>query len=176
MYMKITFLLLVGVSGVLSAPRCEHGFFWNRVSSECTPCTRCKDTEITQRLCYDDQDSVCTPWPKLHFLHNPLQPSNAATNDVDVSAPRITELPTTAVEFATSEDNKWFTVTMILAGILVLATVAVVVVVLVTCVVCRRKKREIVTLYSAGFLSSRALLQDCPDGRAEFKVVPETET
>ena len=121
---------------------CREGFFFNLETMECTPCSTCQDNEVIRRKCYANHDTSCGPLSQFQFIR-----TNEAPKSADIKHSQIagnTKVPTTSMDFVTENDDKWFTITMVLVGILVVTCVAGVITVLVTCVVCRRKEREII--------------------------------
>ncbi|XP_060596585.1 uncharacterized protein LOC132750590 [Ruditapes philippinarum] len=153
---------------------CRQGYFFNLQTMECTPCSTCKDNQVIRRKCYEDQDTSCGPLSQFQFIRK-HSASKSADSEVQQIA-RNTKVPTTSMDFVTENDDKWFTITMVLVGILVVTCVAGIIIVLVTCVVCRRKEREIIC--EPEFTSACALIVgDSPMSKTalveQFKLVSE---
>lgn len=135
----ILVLLSIVVCSVNARHGCENGQYYSTRADACLPCSGCHDNEIIKRPCHRDQDTVCGVLKKFHFFHHHKQ-SNEEKTDI---VAKTTVYPTASSEIF-DDDEKWFTITMVLVGILVLTCVAGVIIVLVTCVVCKRKEREII--------------------------------
>lgn len=172
--LRVLALLLLWIRLTVSAPVCDNGFYWSHASGDCTPCTQCASNELQMRMCYGELDTMCVAWPKFNFLNEPSRESDEKQR---FESSKNTYQPTASTEIlssGSSDDGKWFTVTMVLVGILVFTCVVGVVIVLIACVVCKRKDtREII--YDAGYISSSKLLQDSHEV-APFKVIPSRNT
>ncbi|XP_053384922.1 uncharacterized protein LOC123536447 [Mercenaria mercenaria] len=156
-------------------PSCQQGFYFNRAAMECTPCSSCENHQVVRRKCFDDQDTYCGPLSEFQFIrpHSSLKSTESKFPQV---VDNTDEVPTTPTEFVTENGDKWFTITMVLVGILVVTCVTGVITVLVTCVVCRRKEREIIC--EPEYTSACALIVgDSPEAKTtlveQFKLVSE---
>lgn len=146
--MKVsTFLLLFTLSSICaltsSAVNCPHMHYFNRASGECTPCSACKPDQVPHRQCYGDKDTKCGAMPPIDFgqhssdnVVRPVSESSGSPSDHQQTA-------TTMVVTDQNNEDKWFTITMILVCVLVLTCIIGVVAVLVFCVAYKQKQREI---------------------------------
>lgn len=123
-------------------PSCYRGYYFNREVLECTPCSTCKDDQVVRRNCFNDQDTLCGALSEFQFIRP--QKLREAADDFQQNLHQTAQVPTTSTEIVLESDDKWFTITMVLVGFLVVTCATGVIIVLVTCVVCRRKDREII--------------------------------
>lgn len=158
-------------------PSCYQGYYFNREALECTPCSTCGENQVVRRNCFDDQDTLCGAFPELNFLRP--QSSQVSTDEFRQKFDQTVAAVTTSTEILAEREDKWFTITMVLVGILVLTCAAGVIFVLVACIVCRRKDREII--YEPTYTTACTLLRDdvpvTKIGTVEqFRLVSERES
>ncbi|KAL4225416.1 hypothetical protein ACF0H5_016106 [Mactra antiquata] len=167
-------LMSIFVCSATTIDGCWPGLYYSHAKGECLPCSGCRDNEVIRRQCHKDQDTLCGVFTQFQFFH----PYHGVKSDSPQDVAKTTMPPTTSSEIF-GNDDKWFTVTIVMVGILVFTFVVSIIVVLVTCVFCRRKEREIVC--EPGYTSSCALIgNDSPIVKTtlaeRFKLVSERET
>lgn len=128
---------------------CLQGEFYSFDKMECVPCSDCPANQVHLRACSKDRDTLCGPLGKFQFRQPVFK--QPVTADVDVNPETdVTQLlpvpkQTTVVVADDISDSRWFTITMVLVGLLVFMCVLGVVLLFITCYVCKKnKKREII--------------------------------
>ena len=120
---------------------CARGEFFNRDVMDCVTCSECPANQVTLRLCWKDQDTVCGTLGKFQFRQPQRQP--IISSDDLQSETVISQLP---VQVAVAEDvsgDRWFTITVVLVGFLVVLCIIGVILLFITCYVCKKTKGDI---------------------------------
>ena len=138
---------------LLSASRipysCAQGEFFNRDLMDCIKCSDCPTNQVPLRACWRDQDTICGTLGKFQFRQpssrrQPVISSVVRQPETDVT--HLLPVPhQTTVEVAEDvSGDRWFTITMVLVGILVFMCILGVVLLFITCYVCKKTKRDVV--------------------------------
>ncbi|WAR01452.1 hypothetical protein MAR_008010 [Mya arenaria] len=142
-------LVACGVAGSVSQT-CGELEFYNNEARTCVPCRACPDGQVALRLCHDNRDTECGPFPWSMF-HNsnplPAEPVKATITSESQTSNAAAESRTASTVVLTdvSGEDRWFVITFVLVGVLVVAGVAAVISSIVLCYCCRqRKQREII--------------------------------
>ena len=120
---------------------CARGEFFDRDVMDCVTCSECPASQVTLRLCWKDQDTVCGTLGKFQFRQPQRQP--IISSDDRQSETVTSQLP---VPIGVAEDvsSDMFAITIVLVGFLVVMCIFGVVLLFVTCYVCKKTKRDIV--------------------------------
>ena len=149
--MAIALLLLVLIQTSSSSANpysCAQGQFYNTDQMLCVPCSPCPANKFILRSCWGVRDTKCgTFGGKFQFRQPSKQISGSAV--VKPKSEVTNQLPvpnkTTMMIADTTSGDRWFTITMVLVGILVFMSVLGVVLAIVSCYVCKKnKQREII--------------------------------
>ena len=128
---------------------CVQGEFYNSDVMDCVKCSDCPANQVPLRACWKNQDTLCGTLGKFQFRQPPFrqQPVRSSENvrtDTDIT--NLLPVPhQTTVEVAEDvSGDRWFTITMVLVGILVFMCILGVVLLFITCYVCKKTKRDVV--------------------------------
>ena len=128
---------------------CVQGEFYNSDLMDCVKCSDCPANQVPLRACWKNQDTFCGTLGKFQFRQPPSQRQPViSSDDIQPETDVIHLLPVphqTTVEVAEDvSGDRWFTITMVLVGILVFMCVLGVVLLFITCYVCKKTKRDVV--------------------------------
>lgn len=148
MMLYLTILLtVVQVLSAASTPYlCIHGEFFSHDQMACLQCSDCPANQVPLRACWKDQDTVCGPLGKFEFRQPFQRPVIAKEAQSETVATHQLPVPhqTTVVVAEDVSSDRWYTITMVLVGILVCMCILGVILIFITCYVCKKTKREIV--------------------------------
>ena len=154
--MEVMLLLAVIAAAVqmLSASSvpylCVQGEFYNIDLMDCVKCSDCPANQVPLRACWKTQDTLCGALGSFEFrqpLHHKRQPITSYQNiqpETDVTHQHPVPHQTTVEVAEDVSGDRWFTITMVLVGILVVMCILGVVLLFITCYVCKKTKRDIV--------------------------------
>ena len=145
----VMLLVVVGASSASISPySCVQGQYFNRDKMACVPCSACPANQVPLRSCWKDRDTKCGTFGKFEFRQPISQQTVVANVDVKPKSDVTHQLPvpqkTTVMVADNTSGDRWFTITMVLVGILVFMCLLSVVLLFVSCYVCKKNKREII--------------------------------
>ncbi|KAH3886302.1 uncharacterized protein LOC127842151 [Dreissena polymorpha] len=126
-----------------STPSCPSMHFFVQEEG-CRKCSECSEGQVMLRPCYGDRDTTCGLFPWSEFKGKPVTSDESST-----PTPKTPSNDETLVWPEKTEGDRWFTITMVLVVILVIAMVGGIVALLVLCYVCRQRKLRAITEESA---------------------------
>ena len=148
LFLAITYAVIQMLSASSVPYLCVQGEFYNLDLMDCVKCSDCPANQVPLRACWKYQDSVCGTLGKFEFRQPTSQQQPIISSDDLQSKTDVThQLPVphqTTVEVAEGvSGDRWFTITMVLVGILVFMCILGVILLFITCYVCKKTKREI---------------------------------
>ncbi|KAK3611613.1 hypothetical protein CHS0354_018306 [Potamilus streckersoni] len=152
---------------------CNEGNYFDRHQRDCVPCSECQENQLILRVCHGHVDTKCGKFADFDFQ----QAANSKVMDDTRNQPQNRALETgtsdniekTVKPDQVAEDDSWYSITIILVGVLVAGIIAVAVLATIACVM-YRKKRD----YDPAASSTLIQPMESIDKMDNFKVVYET--
>lgn len=126
---------------------CRKGQYYNQHLERCRACRRCPKNQVVINPCEMFKDIHCGPLTDLWkgFNLKPIGATQKKSNPVTTVA-KVDDAPSdsgtvTVGMFQISEE--WYTISMVLLGILCVVSIALTVYIILVCFVCKKKKRSV---------------------------------
>ena len=145
--MMLTMGMMVTVCGVASSTQvCSEFEFYNKDLDKCQTCSVCPGNQVVLRLCYEDRDTECGnfAWSgKFEPLNTQKTIKETSKSPKNEEQPQQQSAPTDTSSVVTEADSedRWFHITMVLVGALVLMAIGGVVGVFALCLMNRKGKQ-----------------------------------
>ena len=126
---------------------CVQGEFYNVDLMDCVECSECPANQVPLRACWKTQDTLCGTLGEFEFRQpqrKPIISSDDLQPETDVTNQHPVLHQTTVEVVEEVSGDRWFTITMVLVGILVVMCILGVVLLFITYYVCKKTKRDIV--------------------------------
>ncbi|KAK3611618.1 hypothetical protein CHS0354_018312 [Potamilus streckersoni] len=122
---------------------CSEGEFYDTDAMVCTMCSECPENLIVLRVCSDRLNTFCGPFPNFKFKSS--MDSGTYTvlkSDREEEEEEMTPKTTKASQMEHLQSGTWYTISLVLLGILSVLFLFLTFFVVVTCYICKHRRQD----------------------------------